>query len=928
MSTDEKDPEAAAASVEPEDVEEGEITDDEEVAEEEADDKGGGEIIDADDDAMHPKESVDNDVEGEADAPGGKEEEDSRRARKEKKRSKRDKERKRQRDIDSDEEKKRRLKKKLAALEMQMQEEDEDDEAMGIYASGGSPPPQFRRRRVEQGSVTEEDSSSGGGGGGDGSRSPQRKRKRSREKRREKRAEGRRRPQIQKSSEICQLFMLGKCPKSPERCIFSHDAKPPQVFELCKFYLFERCAKKEKCLYLHKGFPCKYYHTGHRCLDTAETCKFSHEPLHDDSRTILLKHLESAPKEILGDFPRLSRDAALNLVCKTECDNKGWTTHPMQENNRPPPPPSCFGLPPNQSAGPQFPFNNSRPAGEFDQGAPGGGGFPPQQRDPNPFRSRPPMAQDNFAGAGPPPAFGRAGGSDFGTPPSSLLGDLPPTGNFGGGPPHPPNDATTTIQQRLVQMSQRGGAPPPNSEGPPPPEMDAPPEGSFDQGPPPPLGGVAGGGAGGERRRKSRWEDQESNAPPPPPNHAKPHGGGEDFHEHPPIMNQSYNSQMEYNGPQGAGRFGPMNPGGGFEGPRGGVHLGMHPGLPGRPGAFDKPYHNDSRSQKSSRDKDRKGPREEQPMEEEEQPKTPPNTDTTFAEDDDGSDACNDAFNPASDDSPAKGAPSGMPKAQQRLYQRIQGRAANQGATEDATKSKAKLNESWYSSDEENNKSEDTSKAVEKAVSLPKELTDVISSLKKSPASEQHSSPSQSEAAGSKSRDPRKRDPRRDPRMQKNSSSRTPEHASEAERDKRILEMDLGSVLGDLDLPTFKDSSSSSATEAPYDPSENDMGLPFKPHVVASVAKEIDASIYSHSPLEYRLRTIATAKPDYSELVTRQRLTMSQSQDPRLRRYGSVRERSDSESSSSAPAVAAVAASYNPGQDLNRAKRRDPRRRD
>ena len=33
----------------------------------------------------------------------------------------------------------------------------------------------------------------------------------------------------------------------------------------------------------------RYYHTGHRCLDTAETCKFSHDPLTDITRPILLK---------------------------------------------------------------------------------------------------------------------------------------------------------------------------------------------------------------------------------------------------------------------------------------------------------------------------------------------------------------------------------------------------------------------------------------------------------------------------------------------------------------------------------------------------------------------------------------------------------------------------------------------------------------
>ena len=39
-----------------------------------------------------------------------------------------------------------------------------------------------------------------------------------------------------------------------------------------------------------------------------------------------MQHLEAAPKEILGDFPRLSREKALELVYKTEAKNKGWET--------------------------------------------------------------------------------------------------------------------------------------------------------------------------------------------------------------------------------------------------------------------------------------------------------------------------------------------------------------------------------------------------------------------------------------------------------------------------------------------------------------------------------------------------------------------------------------------------------------------------
>ena len=35
-------------------------------------------------------------------------------------------------------------------------------------------------------------------------------------------------------------------------------------------------------------------------------------------KSILLKHLETAPKEILGNFPRLSREGAMYLINATE----------------------------------------------------------------------------------------------------------------------------------------------------------------------------------------------------------------------------------------------------------------------------------------------------------------------------------------------------------------------------------------------------------------------------------------------------------------------------------------------------------------------------------------------------------------------------------------------------------------------------------
>ncbi|XP_015124298.1 uncharacterized protein LOC107046236 isoform X2 [Diachasma alloeum] len=114
---------------------------------------------------------------------------------------------------------------------------------------------------------------------------------------------------------ICVYFMQGKCHRGDD-CPFSHNALPPRKMELCKFYLMDCCAKRDKCLYMHHDFPCKFHHTGLKCA-AGSNCKFSHEPLNDQVKNILLKHLETAPKEILGDFPRLSRERALMMINST-----------------------------------------------------------------------------------------------------------------------------------------------------------------------------------------------------------------------------------------------------------------------------------------------------------------------------------------------------------------------------------------------------------------------------------------------------------------------------------------------------------------------------------------------------------------------------------------------------------------------------------
>ncbi|KAG0703191.1 Protein suppressor of sable [Chionoecetes opilio] len=139
--------------------------------------------------------------------------------------------------------------------------------------------------------------------------------------RRFRRSRSRSRSPSRKNEAICMYYMQGSCQRG-KGCPYSHDIQPQRKMELCKFYMMDCCAKKDKCLYMHKDFPCKHYHTGVKCK-SAEKCKFSHDSLSDAARSVLLKHIELAPKDILGDFPRLTKDAAQLVVSITEAHRKG-----------------------------------------------------------------------------------------------------------------------------------------------------------------------------------------------------------------------------------------------------------------------------------------------------------------------------------------------------------------------------------------------------------------------------------------------------------------------------------------------------------------------------------------------------------------------------------------------------------------------------
>jgi hypothetical protein len=90
----------------------------------------------------------------------------------------------------------------------------------------------------------------------------------------------------QDSDTICVYYMQGKCHRGDD-CPFSHNALPPRKMELCKFYLMDCCAKRDKCLYMHHDFPCKFFHTGLKCMH-GDNCKFSHQPLSEQVHKTIL----------------------------------------------------------------------------------------------------------------------------------------------------------------------------------------------------------------------------------------------------------------------------------------------------------------------------------------------------------------------------------------------------------------------------------------------------------------------------------------------------------------------------------------------------------------------------------------------------------------------------------------------------------------
>ncbi|KAI1289767.1 Zinc finger CCCH domain-containing protein 8 [Halotydeus destructor] len=135
-----------------------------------------------------------------------------------------------------------------------------------------------------------------------------------------------RRVEREVSRKPCKFYLEGKCHKGND-CPFSHDVQVQRKKEICKFYLHGGCGKGDNCLFMHNAFPCKFFHTGVECY-SGDSCRFSHEPLTDESRIMLRGYLDSG--ELPDDHARDKDRSSLGEPAKEgEKTADGVTSAPI-----------------------------------------------------------------------------------------------------------------------------------------------------------------------------------------------------------------------------------------------------------------------------------------------------------------------------------------------------------------------------------------------------------------------------------------------------------------------------------------------------------------------------------------------------------------------------------------------------------------------
>lgn len=109
---------------------------------------------------------------------------------------------------------------------------------------------------------------------------------------------------------LCKYFILGRCTKG-EECQLEHiEGYNGLIKAACKFYIQGACHNGATCPYMHKSFPCKFFHMYGNCRSDA--CRFSHDPLTDFTRKLLDDALQRENE--LAELNRKTEDPVSQTV--------------------------------------------------------------------------------------------------------------------------------------------------------------------------------------------------------------------------------------------------------------------------------------------------------------------------------------------------------------------------------------------------------------------------------------------------------------------------------------------------------------------------------------------------------------------------------------------------------------------------------------
>lgn len=103
---------------------------------------------------------------------------------------------------------------------------------------------------------------------------------------------------------FCLDHLIGRC---NNQCDKWHQMRHQRLFGVCKFYINDRCANGDSCVFMHEEFPCRFYYLDlkHPQSMDADTCRFKHGgPLSERLRLYFKRQIEIWVKKITQNTPQ------------------------------------------------------------------------------------------------------------------------------------------------------------------------------------------------------------------------------------------------------------------------------------------------------------------------------------------------------------------------------------------------------------------------------------------------------------------------------------------------------------------------------------------------------------------------------------------------------------------------------------------------